>query len=719
MYDGVTCHAAQGDNSTAALDAGRGKLRLDNGTRFANNWFRVGAAEVIYALPAPPGHYTNARVCKVVYAPCPEGCSSCLQDKSLTPSATTNSGSCTQPPYDTQPCPWSINLTANAYGEEILGLTLEKLLPGTYDQPEWPVPCSPGLLGATADSINGQGQLSALCAGLCPAGFYCSEYATTVAISCTQGHYCPLGTSAPLPCEEGSYSTRTDLSSAAQCVKTKPGFYAPTGSAEQTKCSPGTFQPIEGKASCDRCAAGTYQADEGEQKCVACKPGSYCPKGASAPLPCAEGTHSSSTSLTSAGACTKTDVGHFSPTGSTQQTPCSPGTVASTKGLGTCVPCTAGSFINASGQSGCLECPAGSICAARATAAMPCPGGTFAGSSGMRGFSDCEDAPPGFYTQAGSIAPTSCPSWGFCPGRGSIPIVIEEGQQTTTVTEVMEQAINQTVLELPLQVEVADVNAFNETAVRLRVADMLGLPLHAVSLNFGRSRRRMDLRAARSRRLDALDFIVIITDEPAVNITSAERVWKSKNISTLSAELGIDITDAPSPVVATEVMVQYVTVSTLVVAECPAGSWGANGECVLCPKGTHRPGGGNETGCLECPAGTYQPSLGGSECTVCGAGNYSANTLSCEPCQLGEYCPEDSVVGTLCPLGSTTEGRGAEYSDDCGCPRGTFNNTAAPRDSIRCTSCSDDMSCTLIGLTLTTVPLLPSRWRLSVNESQI
>ena len=135
------------------------------------------------------------------------------------------------------------------------------------------------------------------------------------------------------------------------------------------------------------------------------------------------------------------------------------------------------------------------------------------------------------------------------------------------VTKVVEQAINQTVLELPLQVEVGDVNAFNDTVVRLRVANMLGLPLHAVSLNFGASRRRLNLRTARSRRLVALDFIVIITDEPDVNITSAASVWKSKNLATLSAELGMDVTDAPSPFVATELTVRYITVAKLTVAE--------------------------------------------------------------------------------------------------------------------------------------------------------
>ena len=219
---------------------------------------------------------------------------------------------------------------------------------------------------------------------------------------------------------------------------------------------------------------------------AACPKGRYCPEGSSVALPCSPGSFSNSTSLSSADRCAPTDAGHFAPTGSTEQTPCSAGTVQPDTGKGTCFPCAAGSFINVSGQSACFECPAGFVCIAQATAAVPCPGGTFGNSSGLRDFSECEDVPPGFFAQAGSITPTRCPSWGFCPGRqadqkndepGSIPIVIPEGQQTTTKTEVVERAINQTVLELPLQVEVAGVEAFNETAIRLRVADLLGLPL--------------------------------------------------------------------------------------------------------------------------------------------------------------------------------------------------------------------------------------------------
>jgi len=636
------------------------------------------------------------------------------------------------------------------------------------------IECSPGTVAPNA---------SMGACTKCAAGTFQATPGQLACRSCTPGSYCAEGAAAALPCKAGTYQNETmlqlnlSMTGANDCLECPPGSACGTGAAEPSKCSPGTVAPNASMATCIKCAAGTYQAGEGEQACVACEPGSYCPEGASAPLPCKEGSHSDATNLTSPSECTESEAGHFSPTGSTEQTKCSPGTVQPMARRGTCVPCAAGSFMNVRGQSVCLECPAGSACAAQATAAVPCPGGTFGGSSGLRGFSDCEDAPPGFYAQAGSVAPTPCPSWGFCPGRladqvndvpGGIPIVIPEGQQTTTVTKVVEQAINQTVLELPLQVEVADVDAFNDTAVRLRVADMLGLPLHAVSLSFAASRRRLDLHAARLRRLVALDFVVTITDEPAVNITSAASVWKSKSRSTLSADLGLDVTDALSPVIATEVTVRYVTVSTLVIVECPAGSWGANGECVKCSKGTYRPGGANGTGCVECPPGTYQPKKGGTECTVCGvgsysanslscepcqkgtyssgnaaveclecpsgkyqpeagkiscescgAGSYSANVLSCEPCQIGEYCPEGSVVGIPCPLGSTTEGNGAVNYDDCGCPAGTFDTTAA-EDEISCKPCDDDhMLCARTGLTLATVPLPPSRWRLSVTDRYI
>ena len=98
-----------------------------------------------------------------------------------------------------------------------------------------------------------------------------------------------------------------------------------------------------------------------------------------------------------------------------------------------------------------------------------------------------------------------------------------------TQTEIVQQVVNQTVLELPLQVEVLSMNALNKTAFRIQVASMLGVPLYAISLDLGASRRRLEHPGpARARRLVALDLIVTIMGAPAVDIAGAESLWKSK-----------------------------------------------------------------------------------------------------------------------------------------------------------------------------------------------
>ena len=121
--------------------------------------------------------------------------------------------------------------------------------------------------------------------------------------------------------------------------------------------------------------------------------------------------------------------------------------------------------------------------------------------------------------------------------------------------------------------------------------------------------------------------------------------------------------------------------------------------------------------CDACEPGKYQNEPGQLSCSVCGSGSYSANVLSCELCQVGEYCPEGATVGTPCPVGSTTEGRGAKSPDDCGCRVETYDED--PSDGIICKPCSAEMLCTRHGLTLATVPLLPSRWRHSNRTADI
>ena len=436
------------------------------------------------------------------------------------------------------------------------------------------------------------------------------------------------------PClAAGFYNPDSGSRSIASCRACEAGKANPVSGSRDasvcTDCLPGSFTNSEGKATCTPCAPGTYQNASGATACMECPVGAYCPEGAAAALPCPAGDFSNQSGLQSREGCSPCPAGTYCFVGSTAATSCSKGTYAAAEGSQLCDACPEGTYQGSEGQTTCKMCPPGRFCEAGSTTPLLCDAGTFGNASGLRGIGDCEDVPPGFYAQAGSIVPTGCPSWGFCPGRqadevndmpGSIPIVIPDGQQTRTQTEIVQQVVNQTVLELPLQVEVASVNMLNETAVRLHVASMLGVPLHAISLDLGASRRRLEHPGtARSRRLVALDLIVTIVGAPAVDIAGAESLWKSKSVSALSAELGVDVLNAPDPIVATKLAIRNATVSAVVVVECPPGHWGANGECVPCAKGTYRSGGTNWTGCEECVPGTYQPFLGGTECMVCGA----------------------------------------------------------------------------------------------------
>ena len=80
-----------------------------------------------------------------------------------------------------QPCAWN---EAYLRGHDIMGQLVETL-PSKLEE-DYPFPCSPGVLGGneTAD------QVSSLCAGLCPAGYFCNDKPTVTEKPCPPGSYC-------------------------------------------------------------------------------------------------------------------------------------------------------------------------------------------------------------------------------------------------------------------------------------------------------------------------------------------------------------------------------------------------------------------------------------------------------------------------------------------------------------------------------------------------
>ena len=285
---------------------------------------------------------------------------------------------------------------------------------------------------------------------------------------------CAEAAACALPCKASTHQTR-------RCTSRTCRRQEQTSSAlwdlrvararRSSSYSPGTVQPGAGKPTCDKCVEGADTSPAGQATRHACEPGSRTAPRAPVPLTGKEGSCWAAPRSYSRRRLHKDRPGPLCRREAPSRRRAAPAPSAR-RWKGACLPCAASSFTSMSGLP--PQVPAGWHRSGRPRCLPAAPG-----TSGLRDFSECEDVPPGFYAQAGSITPKSCPSWGFCPGRradqendepGSIPIVLPEGQRTTTVTKVVEQVINQTVLELPLQVEVADGNAFNETAVRLRVA---------------------------------------------------------------------------------------------------------------------------------------------------------------------------------------------------------------------------------------------------------
>ena len=204
------------------------------------------------------------------------------------------------------------------------------------------IPCAPG---AYNPDEGGTRCLT------CPAGKLSESIRSTECSNCPSGGFCSAEGAASLrqtftPCPAGTFNPDGAQNSSASCQACAPGNANPIrGSydpADCRNCSAGYVAAASGADFCEGCTAGKYQPDEGEQACVACEPGSYCPEGASAPLPCEEGSYSDATNLNRAGECTDTEAGHFAPTGNTEQTPCSAGTVQPRSKQPKCDKCAAG-----------------------------------------------------------------------------------------------------------------------------------------------------------------------------------------------------------------------------------------------------------------------------------------------------------------------------------------------------------------------------------------
>ena len=333
-------------------------------------------------LLLPPMNFTG----------CPYPCAaghfgSTSQEKSATCTGECNGGGEYCPAGTAQPllCPAGTYLPVKVAG--LVEASCIPCAPGAYNPDEGGTRCLTCPAGKLSESVR-----STECSDCPSGGFRSAEGAASLRQTFT-------------PCPAGTFNPDGGRNSTASCQACAPGKANPIhGSSDRADCRdcPAGFVAAAcGAKFCEGCAAGKCQPREGEKACVACEPGSYCPEGASAPLPCAEGTYSNATDIASADQCIMAVAGYYAPTGSTNQTVCSPGTVAPNAKMGACETCAAGSFQGKEGSQACEPCPVSSWCAAGSSAPTACEAGKVGRSENLRSASDCEPCPMGSWCSAG------------------------------------------------------------------------------------------------------------------------------------------------------------------------------------------------------------------------------------------------------------------------------------------------------------------------------
>jgi hypothetical protein len=281
-----------------------------------------------------------------------------------------------------------------------------------------------------------------------------------------------------------------------------------------------------------------------------------------------------------------------------------------------------------------------------------CDAGTHSNRTDLASKDACIPVGPGFWAPAGSIEPIECTSsilW--CPGAteppffGGQPHILEAGAQKQTITEMqlITEALEVTETQTVTQKEVAEAlifdeqeswsitaaitldqeldETYNETAVRLELATVYGVPPAWLHLNATAGSMVLTVTIApivpgAPVVVSASDVMAAITAADASILTQALRTPATL---TEAASLARENVTVPRTLtydrnVSYDVNVTSIrnfTFEHLVTIEstslCPVGTFAAGGLCIDCSPGSCAAEAGSGA-CLRCAAGSYQPS---------------------------------------------------------------------------------------------------------------
>ncbi|KAG2866757.1 hypothetical protein PC113_g2544 [Phytophthora cactorum] len=534
-------------------------------------------------------------------------------------------------------------------------------LPGT-NCPEGsavPIVCD---AGAYCSSTNTDAALP------CKEGFYCvqgSYTATptgqnnslgTIGDVCTRGHYCPQGTSNPIPCLPGTYSETTQNVNASYCLPCSPGFICSTsgivtpfekcpagficagGDSTATQLCPKGSECPEGSFEPRSCPAGTFVDEKGLSSCKLCPERYYCEAGSITPLICPQG--------------------YYCPlqTPSPRKYPCLAGSFGDQTALASskeCAQCPPGKFCSGLPPTNSTSgaCAPGHYCIGKATTAEPkdritgglCDGGhvCFGGAwvpdpiDGITG-RICD---PGFYCPEGSFNQIRCP-------KG-------------TYNSVEKQKGIENPVFCPNGTYGHEVGLMDATECAPCPAGkfcVAGTVTASCTAGYYCKLRN-----------DHPNPVAAITNGTA----DGDMTWRTElggpcPIGYYCPEGVLD----PFPCPKNSSRLQTLGIAESDCDPCPAGKSCNDGtNTVPCPAGSYCPYGVSD---VPCPAGTFNGAEGKAnqeDCVPCDAGKLCNRTgildLTDYDCPPGNYCLRGSFEPQPCPAGQYRAVSGAKSSDDC------------------------------------------------------
>ncbi|XP_011927069.1 PREDICTED: SCO-spondin [Cercocebus atys] len=282
-------------------------------------------------------------------------------------------------------------------------------------------PCPRGTFGPR------RGATTELDCERCPAGMFCSsEGLPQPSGLCHSAHYCTGGAVSPTPIKH-----KVDAPGLSGNDICPPGFFCPKGTSSPVPCPPGFYSSVPGlgsKDQCQPCPPGRYCSRPGLTSTLEaglCDAGYICREGSAVPSP-SDGTHGYT--------C---PPGFRCPPGAHRELPCEPGTFSPLPEAATCLPCPEGTYCHQAaavepticpkeggrrekgvGGPQCLgtcqplpytvcdgHCSAvpgvwlcrGHYCPARTSSARPCPEGTLSWWEGAVSPGACQPCPAGTY----------------------------------------------------------------------------------------------------------------------------------------------------------------------------------------------------------------------------------------------------------------------------------------------------------------------------------